>query len=161
MRGVSVPVVASVLLVAGAIAMATGQIAALASGQFARWDRLVEEEHHRLASAQATGGPSVPLHAPFMCCLPLLFPVGYAWIAIWCMRHPITGVRSPALRALIHLVWAGWCAGVIAFSMAFGAAGEVWGELQWQWPGFFLQSVGSWLSVLGHGVAALWHPARA
>jgi hypothetical protein len=151
---------ASVLIVAGAIGMAAGQIVAVASGQFARWDRLAEEQHRRLASAHASGGPSVPLHAPFLCCLPLLFPAGYAWIAIWCMRHPIAGVSSRSTRGLIHAVWAGWCAGVVAFFMAFGAAGEDWGELQWEWPGFFLQSVGSWLSALGHGVAALWRPAR-
>jgi hypothetical protein len=62
---------------------------------------------------------------------------------------------------LIHVVWAGWCACVVTFFLGFGGLGEVWGELQWEWPGFFLQSVGSWLSVLGHGVAALWRPARA
>ena len=161
MRRVAVPVVASVLVVAGALAMAAGQIAALASGQFTRWDRLVEEEHLRHARAQASSGSSVPLHTPFMCCVPLLFPAGYAWIAVWCLRHPITGVSSHKVRVLIRVAWIAWCACVIAFSMAIGAAGEVWGELQWEWPGFFVQSVGSWLSVLGHGVAALWSPARA
>jgi hypothetical protein len=161
LKRISVPVVAGVLVVAGATLMATGQIAALASGQFAHWARLVEEQHLRLASTDPGSGPSVPLHVPFLCCMPVLFPAAYAWIAIWCMRHPLTGVRSRWARVLIHVVWAAWCAGVIVFSMAFGAAGEVWGELQWQWPGFFLQSVGSWLSVLGHGVAAIWRPARA
>ena len=161
MRRVTVPVVASVLIVAGGIGMAAGQIAALTSGQFARWDRLVEERHLQLASGQGTGGPSVPLHVPLMCCVPLLFPAGCAGIALWCLWHPLTGVRSPRIRAWAHVGWAAWCAGVIAFSLVFGAAGEVWGELQWEWPGFFLQSVGSWLSVLGHGVAALCRPTRA
>jgi hypothetical protein len=65
MRRVTVPVVASVLIVAGALGMAAGQVAALATGQFARWDRLVEERHLRFASAHPGGGPSVPLHTPF------------------------------------------------------------------------------------------------
>ena len=89
MRRIAVPVIAGVLVVAGATAMATGQIAALASGQFARWDRLVEEQHRRFASPHAVSGPSVPLQVPFLFCVPLLFPAGYAWIAIWCMRHPL------------------------------------------------------------------------
>jgi hypothetical protein len=161
MRRVSVPFIVSVLVVAGALVVAIGQVAALAWGQFARWDQLVEEEHRRFAATQPTGGPSVPLHVPFMCCVPLLFPAAYAWIAIRCMYHPITGVRSRLTRALIHVAWAAWCAGVVLFSLGFGAAGEVWGELQWEWPGFFLQSVGSWISALGHGVAALRCPARA
>jgi hypothetical protein len=161
MRRISVPVVASILVVAGAAAMAVGQVAALTSGQFARWERLVEEEHIRFAATQPSAGPAVPLHIPFLFCMPLLFPAAYAWIVVWCMRHPIDGVHSRRVRVLIHVAWAAWCAGVILFSMAFGAVGRVWGDLQWEWPGFFIESVGSWLSVAGHGVAALWRPARA
>jgi hypothetical protein len=161
MRRALVQVVATILIVSGALGMATGQIAALVTGQFARWDRLVEEEHRRVAKGHVSSGPSVPLHVPFMCCLPLLFPAGYAWIAIWCMRHPITDIQSRMSRGLIHVVWAGWCAGVVTFFLAFGSPGAVWGEPQWEWPGFFLLSVGSWLSVLGHGMAALWCPASA
>jgi hypothetical protein len=160
MGRIAVPVVAAVLVVAGALTTATGQIAAVATGQFTSWARLVEEEHIRVASKDPSSGPSVPLHLPFMCCMPLFFPAAYALIAIWCMGNPITGVESRTTRGLIHLAWAAWCGCVILFSMGFGAVGEVWGELQWEWPGFFLQSVGSWLSVFGHGVAALWRPAR-
>jgi hypothetical protein len=50
---------------------------------------------------------------------------------------------------------------VVLFFLALGGCSEVWGELQWEWPGFFLTSAGSWASVLDHGVAALWRPARA
>ena len=35
-----------------------------------------------------------------------------------------------------------------------------WDELQWEWPGFFLQSAGAWLSVAGHGLAAVLGPDR-
>jgi hypothetical protein len=160
MKRVSVSVAASILIVVGTFGIATGQIAALCSGQFAHWVRLTEEQHLQFASAHPSAGPSVPLHIPFLCCIPLLFPAGYAWVAIWCMQHPITGVSSWRVRVLIHVVWACWCACVATFFLALSVSGEVWGELQWEWPGFFLQSVGGSLSVLGHGLATLWHPAR-
>jgi len=163
------PTVCLTVMVAGALATAAGQVAALATGQFARW---VEWEEQRTAEALAAdakagrtdgAGPGVgmAIGRSFFCCVPLLFPAGYAGIAAWVMWHPITGVHSRAMRVVAHLGWAGWCGGVVAFNMAFGAAGEVWGPLQWEWPGFWLQSVGSWLSVAAHAAAALWQPVQA
>ncbi len=163
------PTVCVVVMVAGAVLTAVGQVAALASGQFARWIDEEDRRHAELAAAEAKAGrtdgagPGVgmAIGASFMCCVPLLFPAGCAWIAYWVMRRPLVGVQSPTLRWLAHGAWAGWCGCVILFWLAFGAAGEPWGRLQWEWPGFYLQSVGSLVSVAGHTLAALWRPARA
>jgi hypothetical protein len=156
-------------MAAGALATAAGQVVALATGQFARG---VEREEQRAAASLAADtragrtdgagpGAGMGIAVSFLCCVPLLFPAGYAWVAWWVMRHPVPGVRSRATRVLAHLGWAGWCGGVALFCMAFGAAGELWGPLQWEWPGFWLQSAGSWVSVAGHAGAALWQPVQA
>ena len=158
MRRFYVVIIASILLIGGVMFMVIGHTTAVVSGQFARWDQVVEEQHRRFASAHGSGGPSVPLHVPFMCCVPLLFPAAYAFIAIWRMLNPITCFSSRWAEALIRVLWAAWCAGVIVWSIAFGIL--IWDELQWEWPGFFLQSAGAWLSVAGHGLAAVLGPDR-
>jgi hypothetical protein len=163
------PTVCVAVMAVGALLTAAGQVAALATGQSARG--IVEEERRFAESSAADAkagrtdgagpGVGIAIGASFMCCVPLLFPAGYTWIAHWVMRRPLGGVRSPALRWLAHAAWAGWCGGVVLFCLAFGAAGEPWGRLQWEWPGFWLQSVGSLVSVARHALAAFWRPARA
>jgi hypothetical protein len=169
MTGKHWPTICLVFMVVGALATAVGQVAALATGQFARW---IEREEQQMAESLAADaragrtdgagpGAGMGIAVSFVCCVPLVFPAGYAWIAAWVMWHPITGVRSRIVQVAVHLGWAGWCGGVATFCMVFGAAGELWGPLQWEWPGFWLQSVGSWVSAAGHAAAALWQPVRA
>src|SRR5947209_5698850 len=78
-----------------------------------------------------------------------------------CLLNPITGVRSGVARVIAHLFWAGWCACAVRVCVMYGAKNDFWGPLQWEWPGFWLQSAGYWVSAAGHAGAALWHPVQA